>query len=70
MAIENQVYPGKDSVIQAVQLKTANSMLGQLVQHLDPLKLECNLMTPKGNPGLNQEVPGFQIKRDSAAARF
>lgn len=68
LAIVDEVYPGKDDVIRAVQLKTANGMLERPVQHLYPLELECDLSTPAANPRLNPEATAFRPRRDAAAA--
>ena len=63
----NKVYPGKDGVIRAVQLKTANGMLERPVQHLYPLELDCDLMTRAESQRLNPDTPNFLPRRDAAA---
>lgn len=68
LAIVNEVYPGSDGVIRAVQLKTAKSMLERPVQHLYPLELECDLNTPVADPRLNPQAQDFRPKRDAASA--
>ena len=52
LVIVNEVYPGNDGVIRAVQLKTAKSMLERPVQHLYPLELECDVSTQVADPRL------------------
>lgn len=68
LAIVNEVYPGSDGVIRAVQLRTAKSMLERPVQHLYPLELECDLCTPVADPRLNPQAQDFRPRRDAAAA--
>lgn len=68
LAIVNEVYPGNDSVIRAVQLKTAKSMLERPVQHLYPLELECDVSTQVADPRLNPPAQDFRPRRDTAAA--
>ena len=68
LAIVNEVYPGSDGVIRAVQLRTAKSMLERPVQHLYPLELECDLCTPLADPRLNPQAQDFRPRRDAAAA--
>ena len=68
LAIVNEVYPGSDGVIRAVQLKTAKSMLERPVQHLYPLELECDLSTPVPDQRLNPQAQDFRPRRDAAAA--
>ena len=68
LAIVNEVYPGNDGVIRAVQLKTAKSMLERPVQHLYPLELECDVSTQVADPRLNPQAQDFRPRRDAAAA--
>ena len=68
LAIVNEVYPGSDGVIRAVQLKAAKSMLERPVQHLYPMELECDLNTPVADPCLNPQAQDFRPKRDAASA--
>ena len=68
LAIVNEVYPGNDGVIRAVQLKTAKSMLERPVQHLYPLELECDVSTQVADPRLNPQAQDFRPGRDAAAA--
>lgn len=70
LAIVNEVYPGSDGVIRAVQLRTAKSILERPVQHLYPLELECDLCTPVADPRLNPQAQDFCPRRDAAAARL
>ena len=68
----NKTYPGKDGIIRAVQLKTANGILERPVQHLYPLELNCdqacethtNTLTTDLNPNALVFRPG----RDAAVA--
>ena len=68
LAIVNEVYPGSDGIICAVQLRTAKSMLERPVQHLYPLELECDLSTPVADPHLNPQARDFLPRRDTASA--
>lgn len=68
LAMVNEVYPGSDGVIRAVQLRTAKSMLERPVQHLYPLELECDLSTPVADPRLNPQAQDSRPRRDAAAA--
>lgn len=43
LAKVNEVYPGSESVICAVQLETTRSMLEDPAKHLFQLELECDL---------------------------
>lgn len=43
LAKVNEVYPGSESVICAVQLETTRSMLEEPAKHLIQLELECDL---------------------------
>ena len=67
LAIVNQVYPGKDGIICAVQLKTTNGALERLLQHLYPQEFECGL-TPAAKLGFNSEAPDFRPRTDAAVA--
>ena len=72
LAIVNKTYPGKDGIIRAVQLKTANGMLERPVQHLYPLELNCDQAcethadTPTAD--LNPNALVFRPRRDAAVA--
>ena len=68
LAIVNEVFPERDGVIRAVQLRTAKSMLERPVQHLYPLELECDLCTPVADPRLSPQAQDFRPRRDAAAA--
>ena len=74
LATVKQVYPGKDGVIRAVQLKAAHSVLDRPIQHLYPLELSCDRAadTPTCTPtaNLNPSAPLFRprTRRDAAVA--
>ena len=68
LAIVDQVFPGKDRVICAVQLKTANGILEHPVQHLYPLELQCDVAENTKETPLNPDAPEFRPKRDAATA--
>ena len=68
LAIVDQVFPGKDGVVRAVQLKTANGILERPVQHLYPLELQCDVAENAEETPLNPDAPEFRPKRDAATA--
>ena len=70
LAIVCKTYPGKDGIIRAVQLKTANGTIERPVQHLYPLELQCDSNKASDEQRLNPDVPEFRPrpKRDAAAA--
>ena len=42
LAVMTGVYPGKDGIVRAVELKTAQGTLQRPTQHLYPLELTCD----------------------------
>ena len=72
MAIVNEVYPGKDGIVRAVQVKTANGILERPVQHLYPLELSCDQVRDVHAEApithLNPNVPPFRPRRDALVA--
>ena len=68
LAIVKEMYPGKDGVVIAVRIKTANGTLERAVQYLYPLELNCNNATKTQT--LNPVAAEFQPrpKRDAATA--
>ncbi|XP_074632427.1 uncharacterized protein LOC141890758 [Acropora palmata] len=47
LAMVNEIVPGKDENVRAVQLKTANGIIERPVQHLYPLELTCDRVCDK-----------------------
>ena len=41
LGVVQEVYPGRDGVVRAVQVKTANRYLERAIQHPYPLELSC-----------------------------
>ena len=72
LAIVCKTYPGKDGIIRAVQLKTANGTIERPVQHLYPLELQCDSNKASDKQRLNPDVPEFRSrpKRDAAGAKL
>ena len=72
LAIVNEVYPGKDGIIRAVQVKTANGILERPVQHLYPLELSCDQVrdvhTEAPITDSNTNTPTFRPRRDASVA--
>jgi hypothetical protein len=65
LAIVQRVFPGKDGVIRAVRLKTAKGTLERPVQHLYPMELASESITPEANT-LNPDAKIFRSKRKAA----
>ena len=70
LAIVQQLFPGPDGHIRAVQLRTKNGILERPVQHLYPLELQCDCndeVIPEENQQLNPNVRTFVPRRAAAA---
>ena len=65
------IYPGKDGIVRAVQLKTLNGTLERPTQHLYPLELTCDNTsgTPTNAPPvqLNPRASVFRPRTDARA---
>ena len=72
LAVVSKVFPGKDGIIRAVELKTAHGLLERPVQHLYPLELTCDragdLPTNVPSTVLNPSASAFRPRRDAAVA--
>jgi hypothetical protein len=69
LAIVNKIYPGRDGLIRAVELKTANGTIERPVQFLYPLELECDGKSVTNEPSqLNPNASQFRPKRTAATA--
>ena len=70
--VVSKIYPEKDAIVHAVELKTRNGMLEHATQHLYPLELTCNNTsdTPTNTPPvqLNPRASVFRPRRDAAVA--
>ena len=72
LAVVTGIYPGKDGIVRAVELKTAYGKLERPTQHLYPLELTCDSAgeTATNVPAvqLNPTAPLFRPRRDAAGA--
>ena len=72
LAVVTEIYPGKDGIVCAVELKTAHGTLERPIQHLYPLELTCDSAreTDTNVPSvqLNPTAPLFRPRRDEAVA--
>ena len=60
LAIMIKTYPGRDGIVRAVELKTANGTIERPVQFLYPLELECDRKSVTKKPSqLNPKAPQF-----------
>jgi len=46
MGVVEQVYPGRDGVVRAVEVHTATGKLERPIQHLYPMELSCDRSKP------------------------
>ena len=73
LAVVTGIYPGKDGIVRAVELKTAHGTLERPTQHLYPLELTCDsakeTATSVPSVQLNPSAPLFRPRRDAAVAR-
>ena len=65
LAIVQRVFPGKDGLIRAVKLNTAQGTLNRPVQHLYPMELASESVKPEAN-ALNPDAKVFRPKRKAA----
>ena len=65
LAIVQRIFPGKDGVVRAVELKTSKGTLERPVQHLYPMELAKESTKPEPNP-LNPKADDFRPKRKAA----
>ena len=68
LGIVKELYKGRDGVIRAVKLKTANGHLERAVNHLYPLELSCDVRPSTNSDQLNPKAPAFRPTRDAAVA--
>ena len=61
-AIVQRIFPGKNGVVQAVELKTSKGTLERPVQHLYPMELAKESTKPEPKP-LNQKADSFRPKK-------
>ncbi|XP_068687756.1 uncharacterized protein [Montipora foliosa] len=64
MGVVQQIYPGRDGVVRAVQVHTATGKLERPIQHLYPMELSCDRSEP---PELNPLAEDFRPRRQAAA---
>ena len=66
MGVVQQLYPGRDGVVRAVQVDTGKGQLERPIQHLYPLELSCD--RERGCPSvLNPQAEAFRPRRQAAA---
>ena len=65
LAVVQRVFPGKDGVIRAVELKTSKGTLERPVQHLYPTELANESANPEPKP-LDPNADDFRPKRKAA----
>jgi hypothetical protein len=66
LGVVQEVYPGRDGVVRAVQVKTANGHLERAIQHLYPLELSCDQEPTTKINELNPDARPFRPKRAAA----
>ena len=64
MGVVQQIYPGRDGVVRAVEVGTATGTLERPIQYLYPLELSCDRSKP---PELNPLAEAFRPRRQAAA---
>ena len=65
MGVVQQLYPGHDGVVRAVQVDTGKGQLERPIQHLYPLELSCD--REGGYPSvLNPQAEAFRPRRKAA----
>ena len=70
IGIVEKLMPGRDGILHAVRLKTANQQhLERAVQHLYPLELSCDMRERENEQTheLNPRVNEFRPRRTAAA---
>ena len=74
LAEVSAIYPGKDGIIRAVELKTAHGQIERPVQHLYPLEIACDkdrvrhITRDATSVPLNPSAAVFRPQRDTAVA--
>lgn len=64
MGVVQQIYPGRDGVVRAVEVGTVTGTLERPIQYLYPLELSCDRSKP---PELNPLAEAFRPRRQAAA---
>ena len=64
MGVVQQIYPGRDGVVRAVEVGTATGPLERPIQYLYPLELSCDRPKP---PELNPLAEAFRPRCQAAA---
>ena len=67
LAIVTRVFPGKDGIVRAVELRCGKSFWQRPIQHLYPLELKCDRI-PQKQVELDPKAPAFRSRRDAAVA--
>ena len=74
LAIVSAIYPGRDGIIRAVELKTTHGTIERPVQHLYPIEIACDKDTVRDasedtiSVPLNPSAAVFRPRRDAAVA--
>ena len=72
LAVVTGVYPGKDGIVRAIELKTAHVTLERPTQHLYPVELTCDNAMETAPSVLsvlsNPTAPLFRPRRHAAVA--
>ena len=55
------IYPGKDSKVKAVKLRTGKCYLERAVQHLYPLEISCDITPSTKEPTMNVNAEEFRL---------
>ena len=63
------MFPGKDGIIRAVELRTKNGSLQRPVQFLNPLELSCDI-TRNSKTGLELNVDAKEFRPNRNAAEI
>ena len=63
-AVVQQVYPGRDGIVHAVEVHTATGKLEKPIQHLNPMELSCDRSKP---PELNPLAEAFRPQHQAPA---
>ena len=65
LAIVSAIFPGRDGIIRAVELKTTHGTIERPVQHLYPLEIACDKDTVHDT---SKDTIVFRPRRDAAVA--
>jgi len=73
LGIVKELIKGRDGIVRGAKLRTGNAILERAVQHLYPMKLQCddaleNESRASQDKRLHAEVEGFRPRRDAAIA--